>query len=51
MAILLMLIPITVLLTVIAVIVFLWAVNHDQFEGLDRHGFDIFEDNPGDKPQ
>jgi cbb3-type cytochrome oxidase maturation protein len=51
MATLLILIPITVLLTVIAVFVFLWAVNNDQFEGLDRHGFDIFEDKPGDRNQ
>lgn len=51
MGILLLLIPISVVLMVIAGLVFLWAVNHDQFEGLDRHGFDIFEDHPGDKHQ
>jgi cbb3-type cytochrome oxidase maturation protein len=51
MSILLLLIPISVLLMVAAGATFLWAVNHDQFEGLDRHGFDIFEDKPGDKDQ
>ena len=49
MGILLLLIPISVLLMVIAGITFLWAVNHDQFEGLDRHGFDVLEDSPGEK--
>jgi cbb3-type cytochrome oxidase maturation protein len=51
MGILLLLIPISAVLMVIAGLVFLWAVNHDQFEGLDRHGFDIFEDEPGDRHQ
>jgi cbb3-type cytochrome oxidase maturation protein len=51
MGILLLLIPISVLLMVAAGITFLWAVNHDQFEQLDRHGFDIFDDKPGDKHQ
>jgi cbb3-type cytochrome oxidase maturation protein len=48
MGILLLLIPLSVLLMAAAGLVFLWAVNHDQFEGLDRHGFDILEDSPGD---
>jgi cbb3-type cytochrome oxidase maturation protein len=45
----LLLIPISALLMVAAGIAFLWAVDTDQFEGLDRHGFDILEDIPGDK--
>jgi cbb3-type cytochrome oxidase maturation protein len=48
MGILLLLIPISLLLIAIAGWVFIWAVNHDQFEELDRHGFDILEDSPGD---
>ncbi|MFU8816282.1 MAG: cbb3-type cytochrome oxidase assembly protein CcoS [Pseudomonadales bacterium] len=51
MSILLLLIPISVLLMVVAGITFLWAVNNDQFEGLDRHGFDALEDSPGEKNQ
>ncbi|MEQ8861024.1 MAG: cbb3-type cytochrome oxidase assembly protein CcoS [Pseudomonadales bacterium] len=48
MAILLLLIPISLLLIGIAGALFLWAVNHDQFEELDRHGFDILDDSSGD---
>lgn len=50
MAILLLLIPISLLLIAIAGAMFLWAVNHDQFEELDRHGFDILDDPSGDDP-
>lgn len=48
MAILLLLIPISLLLIAIAGAMFIWAVNHDQFEDLDRHGFDILDDSSGD---
>lgn len=51
MAILLLLIPISLLLIGIAAALFIWAVNNDQFEELDRHGFDILEDSPGEKHQ
>ncbi len=51
MAILLLLIPISLLLIAIAGTMFIWAVNHDQFEDLDRHGFDILEDTSGDDNQ
>jgi cbb3-type cytochrome oxidase maturation protein len=51
MGVLLLLIPISLLLMLAAGLTFLWAVDHDQFEGLDRHGFDILEDQPGDKHQ
>ena len=50
MEILWMLIPISMLLIGIAVALFLWAVNNDQFEQLDKHGFDIFDEDPGEKP-
>ena len=49
MEILVLLIPISLLLIGIAAVVFLWAVNNNQFEQLDKHGFDIFEDDSGDK--
>jgi cbb3-type cytochrome oxidase maturation protein len=48
MTILLMLIPISLLLIGIAAAMFIWAVNNDQFEDLDRHGFDILEESSGD---
>ncbi len=50
MEILWMLIPISMLLIGIAVALFLWAVNNDQFEQLDTHGFDILDEDPGEKP-
>ena len=48
MEILLLLIPISIVLIGIAGVTFVWAVNNDQFEELDRHGFDILEDDPGE---
>lgn len=50
MEVLLLLIPVSVLLIAIAGALFVWAVNHDQFEQLDKHGFDIFEEDPGENP-
>ena len=49
MEILAVLIPVSIVLIGIAVVIFLWAVNHNQFEHLDKHGFDIFEDDSGDQ--
>ncbi len=49
MDILLLLIPISIVLIAIAGVTFVWAVNNDQFEELDRHGFDILEDDSGEK--
>lgn len=48
MEILVVLIPISVVLIGIAAALFLWAVNNNQFEQLDKHGFDIFEEDSGD---
>ena len=48
MEILAVLIPISIVLIAIAAAIFLWAVNHNQFEHLDKHGFDIFEEDSGD---
>lgn len=49
MEILVILIPVSVVLIGIAAAIFLWAVNNNQFEQLDKHGFDIFEEDSGDK--
>jgi cbb3-type cytochrome oxidase maturation protein len=46
---LVVLIPVSIVLIGIAAAIFLWAVNHHQFDQLDKHGFDIFEDDSGDK--
>jgi cbb3-type cytochrome oxidase maturation protein len=46
--ILVVLIPISMILIGIAGALFLWAVNNNQFEQLDKHGFDIFEEDSGD---
>jgi cbb3-type cytochrome oxidase maturation protein len=46
---LVILIPISIVLIGIAAAIFLWAVNHNQFDQLDKHGFDIFEEDSGDK--
>lgn len=39
------LIPIAIILVVIAIIVFFWAVKTDQFEDLERHGQSILFDD------
>jgi len=49
MEILLLLIPLSMVLIAVAGTLFLWAVNNDQFEDLDRHGFDILDEDSGDK--
>ncbi len=46
---LLLLIPISLLFIAVAAAVFVWAVNNDQFEELDRHGFDILDDSSGEE--
>ena len=49
MEILVVLIPLSIILMGAAAAIFLWAVNHNQFDQLDKHGFDIFEEDSGDK--
>jgi len=44
MEIIFVLIPVSLLLIGIAIGVFVWAVNNDQFEDLDRQGYDILFD-------
>lgn len=45
------LIPLALLLLGIAVAAFLWAVNHDQFEDLDREAARILFDDVDDDPK
>jgi len=40
------LIPLGLLLLAVAVAAFFWAVNHDQFEDLEREGARILMDEP-----
>lgn len=49
MEILLLLVPLALLLVGVALWVFVWAVDKDQFDDLDAHGMDIFDDS-GEKP-
>lgn len=53
MAILLMLIPISLVLLGLAVAAFVWAVKRGQFDDLDTPALDILEDNdrPAPPPQ
>jgi len=46
---LVVLIPLSVILIGIGAALFIWAVNNNQFEQLDKHGFDIFEEDSGDQ--
>lgn len=48
MEILLLLIPLAVLLVGLALWIFSWAVDKDQFEDLDAHGMDLFDDPVAD---
>lgn len=47
------LIPLGILLTGVAVWAFIWAVNHDQFDDLDRAAHSILydDDEPGHDEQ
>jgi cbb3-type cytochrome oxidase maturation protein len=46
---LVILLPLSVLLMTLAGALFVWAVNHDQFEQLDKHAFDVLDNETGDK--
>jgi len=48
MEILALLIPLSILLMGVAAWIFVWAVNNNQFEQLDRHGFDVLDDESGE---
>ncbi len=50
MEILLMLLPISFVLVGIAVAIFTWAVNHNQFEDLDRHALEVLDESEQKKP-
>ena len=50
MEIIFVLVPLSILLLAGAVYAFIWAVNHDQFEDLDREGYDIlFDEEDGEQ--
>ncbi len=42
-----LLIPLSVVLVLVIVAAFLWAINHAQFDDLERHGRDILLDDDG----
>lgn len=44
------LIPIAIILVLVAIAVFFWAVKSDQFEDLDRQGYNILFDDDLPKP-
>ncbi len=46
---LVILVPISIVLMGIATWVFIWAVNNKQFEQLERHGFDVLDDEAGER--
>ena len=48
MNILLLLIPLSLLLLVVAIGAFIWAVRNDQFEDLDTPPLDILRETPPD---
>ncbi len=45
MSIIYVLIPVAILIVAIAIIVFFWAVKSNQFEDLDRQGYNILFDD------
>jgi cbb3-type cytochrome oxidase maturation protein len=51
MNILLVLIPVTMVIVIVAVAIFFWAVNHQQFDDLDSPGvLPLMEEAEADKP-
>lgn len=49
MSVIYVLIPIAILFVLIGLAVFFWAVRSKQFEDLDKEGFSILFDEPGQK--
>ncbi|WP_218312373.1 cbb3-type cytochrome oxidase assembly protein CcoS [Alteromonas antoniana] len=45
MSIIYVLIPVAILIVAIAIVVFFWAVRSNQFEDLDRQGYNILFDD------
>ncbi|MGI9325258.1 MAG: cbb3-type cytochrome oxidase assembly protein CcoS [Pseudomonadales bacterium] len=39
-----LLIPLSIVLVGLALWFFVWAADHEQFDDLDRHALDIFDD-------
>ena len=51
MEILYLLIPMAVVLFIVILWAFSWSVKNDQFEDLERHGYDVLFDDDIDPPQ
>ncbi len=51
MSVIYLLIPIAIVFVVIACVLFYWAVNNDQFEDLEREGYNILFDEDAPKPE
>ncbi|MBV1915567.1 MAG: cbb3-type cytochrome oxidase assembly protein CcoS [Pseudomonadales bacterium] len=51
MEILYLLIPMAVVLFIVILCAFSWSVKNDQFEDLERHGYDVLFDDDIDPPQ
>ena len=47
MASLLILLPLSLALVGVAAVAFLWAVDREQFNDLERHAFDLLEEEDG----
>lgn len=50
MEILYLLIPIAIILVIIIIAVFVWAIKSKQFDDLERHGHDILMDDDSKNP-
>lgn len=51
MNIILVLIPLSIVLIVVAAAAFFWAVNNDQFDDLDAAALDVLSDDPEPLPR
>lgn len=50
MEVLYLLIPIAIILVLVIIGVFLWAIKNRQFDDLERHGHDVLLDDDKNKP-
>lgn len=46
-----LLIPLTFVLLILAIVLFVWAVSKDQYQDLERHGEDILFDEDSSSNQ
>lgn len=45
-----LMVPIAIILVVIAIVIFFWAVRTGQFDDLERQGYNILLDEDDEKP-